>query len=232
MKTLFTIATISTLAAAAPAAAQYANQGYDNQGHGNQANVNANVNAGIDNRIAKLDARLQAGIRQGSIDRQEAQGLRPQIRELTRLERQYSRGGLTQNERRDLQQRIRTVRQQLRTADRGSYDRYDTYGYNDADYDNDGYADNGAYGQGGPFEPACESRSGIGGVIDNIFGGNDDCAGLQVGARASGNLYGVPAAYRNQYRDSANVYYRSDGRRIYQIDARTDTVVRAFPMNR
>jgi hypothetical protein len=50
--------------------------------------------------------------------------------------------------------------------------------------------------------------------------------GLQVGQRVPYNLYGIPS----QYRDGNGVYYRSDGRRIYQIDARNDTVIRIFAM--
>jgi hypothetical protein len=42
------------------------------------------------------------------------------------------------------------------------------------------------------------------------------------------NLYGVPSQYQSQYRDGNGVYYRSDGRCIYQIDARNDTVIRIF----
>ncbi len=42
----------------------------------------------------------------------------------------------------------------------------------------------------------------------------------------------MPYAYRNQYRDGSGVYYRSDGRNIYQIDARTQTVARIYPMTR
>jgi hypothetical protein len=41
---------------------------------------------------------------------------------------------------------------------------------------------------------------------------------------------GVPYEYRDQFRDGNGVYYRSDGRNIYQIDARSQTVVRIFPM--
>jgi nuclear transport factor 2 (NTF2) superfamily protein len=42
----------------------------------------------------------------------------------------------------------------------------------------------------------------------------------------------VPSQYRYQYRDGNGVYYRSDGRAIYQIDARTDTVLRVYSMDR
>jgi hypothetical protein len=110
----------------------------------------------------------------------------------------------------------------------GGNRQYDQYG----EYD-DGYYD-GYRGQGGPYEevePVCQSRGGLGGVIDSVFG-REDCSGFQVGQRVSGNLYAVPYEYRNQYRDGGGIYYRSDGRQIYQIDARTNTVVRVYGMNR
>jgi hypothetical protein len=223
MKKLLTVMTAaSALAMAAPAAAQQYQPQYQGQYQGQyqtQANVNAGM--GISNRIAQLQTRLQTGIQQGLITRQEAQSLRPQIRQLTQLERQYSRDGLSQQERQDLQQRLRTVRQQLRTADGGANGQY-------AQWENDNYA------QGGPYEEAqvCENRSGLGGVISGIFGGSNNNCGLQVGQRVSGNLGSVPYEYRNQYRDGNGVLYRSDGRAIYQIDARTNTVVRVYGMNR
>jgi hypothetical protein len=71
-------------------------------------------------------------------------------------------------------------------------------------------------------------RGGIGGVIDNVLGGG----GLRVGQRVSGNLGPVPTAYRDEFRDGNGSYYRSDGQRIYRIDASTQTVVRVHSMNR
>ena len=62
--------------AAAPAAAQYA-----------QTDVNAGGAAGIGHRIAQLEARLDAGVRQGEIDRQEERSLRQQIYQLRQTER-------------------------------------------------------------------------------------------------------------------------------------------------
>ena len=63
--------------------------------------------------------------------------------------------------------------------------------------------------------------------------GRSNCTGIQVGQRVSGSgLYSLPYEYRNQYRDTNNVYYRTDGRQIYQIDARTGTVARIYGMNR
>jgi hypothetical protein len=217
MKLLTAMTALGAIAIAAPAAAQ---SGYQNQ---NYANVNAGGAVGIGNRIANLDTRFQAGIQSGAITRSEAQNLRPQLRDLRRLERQYSANGLTRTERQDLQARVRNLRQQLRLADNDAGNRYTNWRDDD-----DGY-----YAQGGPYEPveqACERRSGIGGLISGILGGGRDC--LEVGERVSGNLYGVPAAYRNQFRDGYGYYYRSDGQNIYQIDARTQTVLRVYPMNR
>jgi hypothetical protein len=225
MKTiLLTMAAVGALAAAAPAAAQY--------GYG--SNVNADGAVGISNRIAQMDARLQAGISAGVIDRTEARSLRMQMRQLQRLESQYSYNGLTQAERQDLQMRLRQLRQDIRMADNGRFDRDNRYGSG-----NDPYYNDGAYtGQGGPYEEpydnSCDTnnRGVIGGVIDSVLGRGDNCYGLRVGSRATGNLYSVPSQYRYQYRDGNGVYYRSDGRAIYQIDARTNTVIRVYDMDR
>ena len=242
-KLLLTVTAMSALAAAAPAAAQYGsqgnynnqanNQGYNNQGYGNQGygnqgyNNSGNWNGGgqmdMSGRISQLEARLQAGIQSGDIDRTEGREIRQDLRDLRRLERQYSADGLSQTERRDLQQRLRTVRQDIRLADNGRYDRDTRYG----NWQDDG----STYGQGGPYEEPCQQRSGLGGLVDTVLG-QDACGGLQVGQRATGNLYAVPSQYRNQYRDGNGVYYRSDGRSIYQIDARTNSVVRVYGMNR
>lgn len=223
-KLLFSMAALGAIAVAAPAAAQY--------GYG--SNVNAGGGMGISNRIAQMDARLQAGINAGVIDRVEARNLRMQIRQLQRLENQYSYNGLTQAERQDLQMRLRTLRQDLRMADNGRFDRDNRYGSWNDPYWNDG----GYTGQGGPYEQPydtnCDTynRGGIGGVIDSVLGRDNNCYGLRVGSRATGNLYSVPSQYRYQYRDGNGVYYRSDGRAIYQIDARTNTVLRIYDMNR
>ena len=215
-KLLAALTAASTLALAAPAAAQY----------DYQTNANAGGAVGIHNRIARLEARIDAGVRDGTIDRYEARSLRQQLRSITRLERQYSRNGLNQQERADLQQRVRSFRDQLRLADGRT---------GDGRYANNDVYDDGYYGQGGPYEEVdCDNNGGLGGILDSIFGGGDkDCrATLRVGQRAHANLGSVPYEYRNQYRDGNGVYYRSDGRAIYQIDARTHTVIRIYGMNR
>ena len=217
-KLLIAMTAASAIAVAAPAAPQWGNQ--------SQTSVNARAGANIETRIAQLETRLRAGIQSGAIDRTEARTLRMQLRELTRLQRQYRRNGLTQQERADLQQRLRSVRQQFRMADGGANGRW-------ADNDDAYYPGQGGYtGQGGPYEEVrdCDgNRGGIfGGVLGGIFGGgnNDDC--LEAGDRAPANLSVLPYELRGQFRDGNGIAYRTDGRHIYQIDVRTNTVLRVY----
>ncbi|HYW16569.1 MAG TPA: hypothetical protein VE891_10520 [Allosphingosinicella sp.] len=304
---------VAAIAAAAPASAQ--SGGYGGNGYGNNGYGNGNVEV----RADQLRMRLQAGVQSGAITRAEAMPLREQLRELTRLETLYARDGISFRERADLQQRIGTLRQGIRMAERsgdsrygqddrdgrwqdrdgrwheGDDDRYgnarpcppglakknngclppgqvgrddrydrddrdDRYGNRDVDsrYDrnNDGWDDRDSNRDGrwdvdsrydsnrdgyddrdldrdGRWDndqgyQQSNGRGVVGQILDRVTGNN----GLRVGQRASANLGSVPYAYRSQYRDSDNVYYRSDGRNIYQIDARTQTVVRIYAMNR
>jgi hypothetical protein len=205
-KLLLAMSAIPALAIAMPVAAQ--------------VNVYNDTSVGIQHRLVNLDSRIDAGLRAGTITQSEARALRIELRQLARLERRYSRNGLTVDERRDLQMRLRDLRQDIRLAD-GRGNRWD-----DDDY----------YGQGGPIDAEadgwvidddCESRSrGIGGILSSVLGGNN-C--LRVGQRVTGSMYAVPYQYRDTFRDSSSVYFRSDGRsRVYEIDARTNTVLRVW----
>jgi hypothetical protein len=252
MKTLLiTASALGMLAISAPAAAQYSQPTYQNQ---MATSANANVAA----RIEQLQLRLDTGLQTGAISPAEAAPLRQQIRSLRRTERLYSRNGLSGQEVAALQQSIRSVRQQLRAADNGAngryndWDRQDAYGYgnqnngygntgglidqnrdgwDDRDYNRNGRLDDDNVGQ--PYQqgyaqgyPQPVQQGGIGGLINQVLG----VGGLQVGQRVTSNLGAVPYQYQGQYRDGNGVYYRSDGRQIYQVDARSQTVVRVFPM--
>lgn len=215
------------LMAAMPASAQYYPNNQQQYGNHNTSNLSL--------RIDQLRTRLQAGVQSGSISRAEAAPIREQIRQISRLERRYASSGISGQERADLQQRIRSVRQQLRVADNGANGRYsqwdaeDGYGYGKQQpyQPGDGQGYQQPYQQGyGQGYPAPVQQGGLAGIISQVFG----VGGLQVGQRAPANLYGVPYQYQGQYRDGNGVYYRSDGRRIYQVDARSQTVVRVFPM--
>ena len=277
-KILLSMAAVSALALGAPAMAQQG--GYDVRG-----------DTRIDVRIGELQSRLQAGIQSGAITRQEAQPLRMQLRDLTRLERQFARDGLNRAERQELQGRVQQLRQQIRSAEmsgggrwqdrdgrdgqgwnrdcppglekrnngcippgqegrdgrwedrRGGDDRrYDSPydrnrdGYDDRDTNRDNRVDSrdGDYRdrdyRDGDYRDGERRRGGIlGDVIDRVTGNG---GGLRVGQRVSGNLGALPYEYRNQYRDGNGAYYRTDGRNIYRIDARTDVVLQVYSMNR
>lgn len=224
---------------AAPAAAQY----YPDNNQSYYSGSNSHANDNLSMHIGRLQARLDDGIRSGSITRREATPIRRQISQLYSLERQYRATGMSGQDRAMFQQRIRTVRQALRRADDGAQGRYSQWdreenqwdyradgriganrdGWDERDHDRDGRWDNGSnYGyQTQPAQPG-----GIAGIINSVLGGGV----LRAGQPAPANLYGVPYQYQGQYRDGNGVYYRSDGRSIYQIDARTRTVIRAFPM--
>lgn len=218
-KLLLSMAAVGAIAVAAPAASQ------------SWSNPNAGGGMGIETRIAQLDARIQAGISTGEISRTEARSLRMQVRQLRTLERQYSYNGLTQSEREDLRARLRELREDVRIADNGRYDRDSRYSWDDRYDNNSGYT-----GRGGPYEQPydtyCDTnRGGIGGLINGVLGRNNDNCSLRVGSRVSGNLYSVPSQYRYRFRDGNGVYYRSDGRNIYQIDARSQTVLRVYDID-
>ena len=240
MKRLLLGLAISAAAITGPAVAQSPDNRYpdrpgsyrdDDSGHGNMSA-----------RIEQLRERIEAGVQSGAISRREALSLRASLRSLTQLERRYSRNGLSNEERQDLQTRLRSLRQEVRQADngaRGRYDDWDRQGggddrYDDRDVGRDngrGYdRDDSRYDDADDGYPEREQRGGLGGVIDGVLGRNPET--LQIGQRAPTDLYGVPYEYRDRYRDTDQSYYRSDGRQIYQIDARTRAVVRIHAMNR
>jgi hypothetical protein len=133
---------------------------------------------------------------------------------------------------------------------------YDQYGRviqnNGVAYDQYGrpVVTNGYYGQGGPYEPVYTPRNsngGIGGVLGSVLGGAMGRGGgmggvlgsilggrsLGVGdviTSAIGSVLRGGSSYGTQYRDNNSTYFRSDGERVYEIDARTNQVVRIHPL--
>jgi hypothetical protein len=232
-KLLFSMAAVSALAMAAPAAAQFEREF--------EVRTDAQFNARLDARIDMIFDRLDSGIDTGAINRTELRDLHREVRTLMRLHRDYAFNGLTQRERADLVQRLRALREDVRMADNGrSTRRYGSYeddwwdGEDDRvgrggpyDADGDGWDDRDCDRDGDIDSGACDTRrGGLGGFIDAIL----NQGGLRVGQRVTGELYAVPYEYRDRYRDTGAFYYRSDGRRIYQIDARTNVVTRVHPM--
>lgn len=229
MKTLLLGLAISAVVVTGPAAAQNPDSRYQDRS-GSYGDDDRGGRGNIPAGIEQLRERVQAGVQSGTISRQEAAPLWSGLRSLNQLERRYSRNGLSNEERQDLQTRLRSLRQDVRRADNGASGRYDAWDrdngrYDDRDYDRDDRRDDDRDDR--YREP--QQRGGLGGVIDGVLGRSG--ASLKVGQRAPSDLYGVPYEYRDRYRDTDRSYYRSDGRQIYQIDARTQSVIRIHAMN-
>lgn len=78
----------------------------------------------INQRQAVLDARIDAGVRDGSLTRSEAQRLRSQFHEIARLEARYrASNGLSLAERRDLDRRFDALSAQIRVERNDRQDR-------------------------------------------------------------------------------------------------------------
>jgi hypothetical protein len=127
-----------------------------------------------------------------------------------------------------------------------TYDRYGrpvvTQGYTVDQYGRT--IPNGYYGQGGPYEPAYTPRSSngignvLGGVLGSVVGGGGGVLGnvlgggnIGIGSVITGALANVlGGGDRYGYQDRSNVYFRTDGQRVYEIDARTNQVIRIHPV--
>ncbi|MFZ0266763.1 hypothetical protein [Caulobacter sp.] len=115
-KILLSIAAVSAVAAAAiPAAASAQAYGYD---RGHRQDVGGD-------RVARLDQRIDVGIRSGGLTRNEAWRLKSDLRETARLEARYRRGGLNGWERADLDRRYDRIGAQIRYERRDRDHGYD-----------------------------------------------------------------------------------------------------------
>lgn len=95
----------------------------------------------INQREAQLDRRIDQGVRNHSLTRSEADRLRAEFRQISRLENRYRANGLTQWERRDLDRRFDVLSAKIRFERHDSQDRYGQGYGNDRDgrgYDRDG----------------------------------------------------------------------------------------------
>ena len=106
---LLTAAAIGALSIAAPALAQPAVAGWQN------------INA----RQAQLDQRIDVGVRNGSLTRDEAVRLRGEFRMIADLENRYRAGGLSMAERADLDRRFDLLSARIRYERADNQDRRD-----------------------------------------------------------------------------------------------------------
>jgi hypothetical protein len=106
-KILLSIAAASAVAVAVPAVASA--QAYDYRG-----NERVPGRTFGPDRVARLDQRIDAGLRSGGLTRNEAWRLRGDLRETARLESRYRRNGLSNFERNDLDRRYDRISAQVR----------------------------------------------------------------------------------------------------------------------
>ena len=84
----------------------------------------------INQRQDNLERRIDMGVRNGTLTRNEAMRLRGEFRDLERLEMSYRRGGLNNWERADLDRRFDRLSWQVRSERRHGDRRYSSgYGY-------------------------------------------------------------------------------------------------------
>lgn len=117
MKRLTTLALATASVAAVTAGAAHAQPGWQS----------------INQRQANLDARIDQGVRNGSLTRAEALRLRAEFRDVAALEDRYRANGLSAWERQDLDRRFDSLSTQIRYERRDRDDRgwYGGRGWND-----------------------------------------------------------------------------------------------------
>ena len=111
-KLLMAAVAVSSLAAALPAAAQYA----------------------YSDRADRIERRIERGVQDGSLTYGEARRMRDQLNYVERLENRYEANGMTGWEARDLDRRYDALSAQLRSERNDTQYRYDRsyrnwYGY-------------------------------------------------------------------------------------------------------
>lgn len=117
-KALLSLLAASAVAIATPTLAQDYGRGHGDRGGGygqDHGGYNGGWNgAGSNGDQARLSQRIDRAAYSGRISRREAQNLRYQLEEYQRTEWRYRRDGLSNWERRDLQQRLDRVERSLR----------------------------------------------------------------------------------------------------------------------
>ncbi|WP_309629936.1 hypothetical protein [Brevundimonas sp.] len=120
-KALLSLLAASAVAIATPTLAQDYGRGHGDRGggYGYGQNHNGGYNGGwngggLNGDQARLAQRIDRAAYNGRISRREAQNLRFQLEEYQRLEWRYRRDGLSNWERRDLQDRLDRISRNLR----------------------------------------------------------------------------------------------------------------------
>lgn len=194
-KTLLALAAVPAVMLASDAAA--AQPGYGSRG-------NVEIGGQLDNLDARLDAAVQAGV----IDRGEQRRLRYQMRDLRQLEARYAANGIDRQERAILRQRLAALRQEVRRAAGSGWS--NRYGWEDNDWDRGPGSGYGGYDGPRPGQIGRNLRVG------------DPVSSALRGSMTDGARWG--------HRDRRGIYFLSDGRRVYEVNARTNRVTRIHPI--
>jgi hypothetical protein len=234
---LLATAGMAALAAAIPASAQ--------TGGALQAGIESLLGGGgganIDAQLNNLNLRIQTSLQRGDISRTEAARLQGELADLSRRDQSYRSGGLSRAERSDLQQRLQVLDGRIQQASYDGNNRDDRYDRDDREgrYDRDDrdsrYDRDGRDDRDGRWTDN-DNRNGRDGCPPGLAKKNNGCQppgqAMRMGDRYSNQYARVPASYGARYRDTPRYIYRYNDGRIYQVDRRTNLVVRVTATRR
>lgn len=104
----------------------------------------------ISRRADWLDRRIDQGVENGAISRREGRSLRAELDNIVNMERSFSRNGLNNYERAQLDDRFDQLAARIRLESR-DYDNRPGSGYNNGGYNNGGYNNGGYNNNGGGY---------------------------------------------------------------------------------
>lgn len=152
-----------------------------------------------------LQVQIDSGVRNGTISWREVRPLRDDLRRLVNLEQRYASNGISGREHSVLVRRTTSLNREIRLAVRSpNGDR------RSAAWDN---GDRG-YGYHGRDERFEQPNRG------DRFPGD-----LRVGNQVNWRMTEMPYQYREEYRDTQDVYYRYNDGRVYQVDRQSQLIL-------
>lgn len=197
---------------------------------------------GHQSQTASLQMQLDAGMRTGAISHREAFPLRRSLRDLITLERQFGRNGFSGSENAVLRQRSNELSRQIRFAerdgrpggrtsgsdrdDRDSRDNHNSDGHDAWSRDRVSGSDRDKDGWNG--RDGLSASVGIDPRFEQPNRGNRYAGDAQVGYHATTRMIALPDQYRDNFRDTADFYYRYDAGRIYRISRTSNMVLGLF----
>jgi hypothetical protein len=150
----------------------------------------------------ELATQIDAGVSTGTISQREMTPLRNSLRQLIRLERAFATNGISSREHASLQQHGANLRRQIDLAGQSGFGRNRPDG-----------------------RDLREDRFGSKLRFDGPNRGDRFAGDARIGGRMSARMVALPEQYRGESRDDADVYYRYDDGRIYQVDRRTNLIL-------